>query len=158
MDTAMLLLGVVIGCLAGLLLTGWLVRHGGAEPFFLRLLRQEKQARARMDTRLMLHELLHRVEDLTVKTQRMDLELQELKAVLAEGRQGQKEAGLPLKNGSLAQVLHLSRQGLTAEEIACRLQLGRGEVELLLSLGHKPPWVVSATKSLNLPENLNKER
>ncbi|MEW5919724.1 MAG: hypothetical protein AB1796_01990 [Bacillota bacterium] len=154
METAMLLLGIVIGCLAGLLLTGWLFRHGGAvEPFFLRLLRQENKATARIDTRLMLHELLRKVEDLTVKTQRMDRELQELKENSLRLVQ-QANVDVSEKTRSFAHVYRLFQEGFTAEEIACRLQLGRGEVELLLSLERKPPWVVSAAGNLNTVKKL----
>lgn len=155
MDTAILLFGILIGSLAGLFLVWCLLRHGGAvEPFFLRLLQQEKRAEARVDTRLMLHELLRKVEDLTAKSQRMDLELQELRNrslnhIPVNGPEPQK------KNTTL-EVSRLSREGLSADEIACRLQLGRGEVELLLSLQKRPDWVVSQENIL-LKNNLNDE-
>ena len=145
MDTAMILFGVLIGGLAGLALTWFLWRHGkGVEPFFQRLLQQENRADARVDTRLMLHELLRKVEDLTVKTHRMDMELQDLRnrpvyqVPLVATEQ-------PKKNPSL-DVCRLSRDGLSAPEIASRLQLGQGEVELLLSLQKRPDWVVSGEK------------
>lgn len=158
MDISMLLLGIVIGCLCGLLLTGWLFRHGGAvEPFFFRLLQRENRSAGRIDTRLMLHELLRQSQDLTVKTQRMDRELQELKDKLAKPPHLKSDQP-PEQGRSFAHVYSLFQEGLSAEEIAGRLQLGRGEVELLLSLERKPAWVVSATGSFNAAKNLNNEQ
>ncbi len=155
MDTAILLLGILIGSLAGLFLVWCLLRHGGGvEPFFLRLLQQEKGAEARVETRLMLHELLRKVEDLTAKSQRTDKELQELRDrfldhIPVDGPEQQK------KNPTL-EVCRLSREGLSPDEIACRLQLGRGEVELLLSLQKRPDWVVS-NENILVKNNLNDE-
>lgn len=139
---AMLLLGILIGCIAGLFLIWCLWRHGGAvEPFFLRLLQHENRAEARIDTRLMLHELLRKVEDLTVKTHRMDMELQELqeRSLYPAPVTGEQ----PQQKSNLFEICRFSREGLSADEIACRFQMGRGEVELLLSLQRKPDWVVS---------------
>lgn len=143
MDIAMLLLGALIGCLAALLLTWCLWRHGGAvEPFFMRVLQQEKRSEDRVDTRLMLHELLRKVDGLTSKTQRMDLELQELREQTLQLLPLLR--GEPEKKSNLEEVCRLSREGMAADDIACQLQLGRGEVELLISLERKPDWVVSA--------------
>ncbi len=145
MDTVMILVGVLIGGLLGLLLTWILLRHGkGAEPFFQKLLQQENRADARIDTRLMLHELLRKVEDLTVKTHRMDMELQELRNRPLQ--QVQVVGGEPHKKNPSLEVCRLSREGLSASEIASHLQLGQGEVELLLSLEKRPHWVVSGGK------------
>ncbi len=146
MDSAMLLLGVLIGCLAGLLLVWYLWRHSGAvEPFFQRLLQQENRAEARIDTRLMLHELLRKVEDLTAKTQRMDMELQDLRERSRYSVPVAAEE--PEKKSNFSEVCRLAREGLSADEIACRLQLGQGEVELFLSLERKPDWVVSGNNN-----------
>ena len=142
MEIAALFIGIAIGCLVGLSFVWWLSRSKGAgEPIFLRLLRRERRVAANLDTRLMLHELLRKVEELNLKTQRMDEELQELRSVVPDTGRVETD-GVSGKPISFPEVYRLSSRGFTAEEITGRLQLGRGEVELLLSLGKKPPWVV----------------
>jgi len=44
------------------------------------------------------------------------------------------------------EIRSLVKEGLTSEEIARRLNLGSGEVELVLSLGRKPFWVVGSDR------------
>ena len=44
------------------------------------------------------------------------------------------------------EIRSLAKEGLTIEEIARRLDLGSGEVELILSLGKKPFWVVGSDR------------
>jgi len=151
MGNGMVWIGIVFGCLAGLLLAGWFSRghHPPLETFFLRLLRWENRS-MRTDTRIMLHELHRKVEDLSAKIQRMDGELQDLLAA-AEGKTAvsgknflvgpEEEEGFhaPVRS---AEVSNLIKEGFSPEEIAQRLNVGRGEVELILALGKKPFWVV----------------
>jgi len=44
------------------------------------------------------------------------------------------------------EISSLLKEGLSSEEIARRLNLGSGEVELILSLGRKPFWVVGSDR------------
>jgi len=149
MENGMVWLGVVLGSLAGLLIAGWFSReHPPLETIFLRLLRLENRS-MRTDSRVMLHELHRKVEDLSTKMQRMDGELQDL---LAAAKQ---KTSVPSKSfvvdleekesfhtsGRSLEVSNLNKEGFSPDEIARRLNLGRGEVELILSLGKKPFWV-----------------
>ena len=150
MGSGMLWLGIVMGCLAGLLMAGWFSRgQPPLETFFLHLLRLENRS-MRTDTRVMLHELHRKVEELTVKIQRMDGELQDLTAEFRRNTAAvQKEpvtCNLVKRNtyNLSLEVSNLVNNGLSCDEIARRLNLGRGEVELILSLEKKPFWVVGS--------------
>lgn len=145
-------LGIVLGCLAGLFIAGWFSRqYPPLETFFLRLLRLENRS-MRTDTRVMLHELHRKVEDLTAKMQRMDAQMQDLLAAKREIAPPptcsvvvdlERKGGFNTQ-GRFAEVSSLTREGFSADEIARRLNLGRGEVELILSLEKKPFWVVGS--------------
>ncbi len=170
---AMFFLGIIIGSMAGFCLTWWLAGKGPPpEPFFLRFLRIENKS-ARLDTRLMLHELHRKVEDLSGQVQRVNLEMQDLqkKAAGEEGnycfKKGSlapvkevtlpgltvRETGLPAGSEPLEgldrcrEIYRLFQEGLTPGDIARQLRMGRGEVELVLSLDKKPFWVISAKKN-----------
>lgn len=165
MDKAMLLLGLILGCLAGLGAMWWFARSGPPlEPLFLRLLNKERLL-SRIDSRIMLHELHNRVTELTVKVSRMDRELKELREKLEkeeylgqaalrrrdkgnsistfgeEGATGGQYRGVPATERR-SEAFRLLKSGLSQEEVARRLQLSRGEVELLLSLGYRASWVL----------------
>ena len=145
----MVWLGIVLGCLAGFLIAGLFSRgHPPLEAVFLRLLRLENRS-MRTDSRVILHELQSKLEDLSAKMQRMDGELQDLLAAT------KGETVVPSKSfvvdreekenlytsGRSLEVSALNKEGFSSDEIARRLNLGRGEVELILSLGKKPFWV-----------------
>ncbi|NLX91599.1 MAG: DUF2802 domain-containing protein [Firmicutes bacterium] len=144
-------LGFILGCVAGFFIAGWFSRkHPPLETFFLRLLNLENRS-MRTDTRVMLHELHQKVENLSAKMQRMDAQLQDL---LAAKREKAISASSFLVNPEqkegfntsdrFAEIASLTKEGFSADEIAQRLNLGRGEVELILSLGKKPSWVAGS--------------
>lgn len=140
MVNGMVWLGIALGCLAGFILAGWFSRgNPPLESFFLRLVRLENRS-MRTDTRVMLHELHRKVEDLSAKMQRMDNEMQHLLQAKKE-RTPERKEGFNTFQRSL-EISKLTKEGLSADEIARRLNVGRGEVELILSLGKKPFWVV----------------
>ncbi len=140
----MLFLGIIIGVTAGFLFAWW---FAGKEPppehFFLHYLNSERGS-ARLNRRFMLHELDMRVNDLFRQIQRLDLELQELQKKVALGRGGEKliakEPDRRTDRG--AEILRLFKEGFSADDIARRLKLGKGEVEFALSLESKPSRVI----------------
>lgn len=167
MQTALILLGVIIGCSAGVLLTWFFAKNGPPpEPFFLRFLRVENRS-ARLDTRLMVYELNSKVNELAETVGRMDRELQEMRDLVAGARGGlpaacsdgeetaeperlfsgacSHEEEQPItpgretlenrqRNREVAQML---RRGSSPGEVTEKLQVARGEVELLQSLVKK---------------------
>lgn len=161
MGNGMLSLGLLVGCTAGFLLTWWFARSGPpTEPFFLRFLRIENRS-ARVNTRLMIHELHCKVEELSATVRRMDGEMQEMFEKMRQDDAGldkirhlqplpPKKQEAPQKKGPLPlperrrEVYRLHLEGLSPEEITEQLQLGRGEVELVISLRKKPSWVAGA--------------
>lgn len=146
----MLLLGVILGVVGGFLLTWWVSRKSPPpEPFFMRLLRVEKRS-SRVETRLMLHELRGRVEELSCKVQRIDEELQKYRdgeASLSPAETVEDErAQVPTEEmGGIERcqlIFQCAREGMEAGEIAQRLRMGQGEVEFVLSLDSNPYWSV----------------
>jgi len=175
---ALLLLGMIIGSLAGFFLTWWFAIKGPPpEPFFLRFLRAENRS-ARLNMRFMLHELNGRVGALNRKVGDLELELKSLKEKVTRmeerafvGRDsppGRKAAPRERTMSSkfstglerCGEICRLYNGGLSAEEIAQELRMGHGEVELVLSLDKKPPWVVGFKKKLKtitIGENADKD-
>jgi hypothetical protein len=170
---ALFFLGAIVGALAGFGLVWWLTwRNPSPEPFFTRLLRVEMHS-LRLSRRLALHELQRRVEELSRQVERINLEIQDLqrKAAGEEGSCCYKEDSLtawegagapgstaredglppesdPLKGlDSCREIYRLFQEGLSPADIANKLRLGQGEVELVLSLGKRPSWVVGAKKN-----------
>ena len=147
----MLYLGLILGCVAGLLVAvAFVGRRPPLENFFLRFVQRESKS-MRVDTRVMFHELHHKVEELSAKMQRMDVQIQDLMRAVTEEKALNHpfETAAPFENeGGVSftrslEVAALIKEGLTPEEIAERLNVGRGEVDLILSLGKKPSWVVN---------------
>ena len=139
----MIWLGVVLGSLAGLLIAGWFSRgRPPLETIFQRLLQLENRS-MRTDSRVMLHELHRKVEDLSTKVQRMDGELQDLIAAAKQKTAASSKSFVVdleekesfYASGRSQEVTNLNKEGFSPDEIARRLNLGRGEVELILSLG-----------------------
>ncbi len=146
MGSSMLWFCIVMGCLGVFFLAGWLFRRDPPlESLFLRLLQWENRS-ARTDTRVMLHELHRKVEDLSAKMQRMDAEMQDLLAAKREKTPEKTDA--PPSISRSGEIYKLTEEGFSAEEIARRLNMGRGEVELILSLAKKPFWVVERRPDL----------
>jgi hypothetical protein len=164
----MLWLGMILGCLVGFLLAWWFACKGSPlEPFFRRLLRLERNS-ASLNSRLILYDLQAGVEDLSTKVQRLDLGLQKLLDSIQEYQflykdskkvdradvaplspDVKKDAGNPERLELCWEVERLFREGLTTSEIAQKLKIGKGEVELVLSLGKKPFWVIDAKNDFN---------
>lgn len=139
----MLYLGIIIGVTAGVLFVWWFVSKGPPpEPFFLRFLSIEKRS-VRLDTRLMLHELHSKVNDLFYQVRRLDAELQELQRIVSITDKKEDPAK---EQDRGAEIHRLFKEGLSPDEIARRLKLGKGEVEFVLSLNNKPSWVIGAKK------------
>ncbi len=163
MQAALIFFGVIIGCSAGFLLAWFFARNGPPpEPFFLRFLRIENRS-ARLDARLMTYELSRKVNDLAETVGRMDQELQELKDQLAVRSESAsalfipEEIVIPPKNPKdyeetstppretlvtrerNREISQLLRGGLTPDEVSEKLQVARGEVELLQSLVKNRP-------------------
>ena len=170
---AFILLGALAGGTAGFLLTWWFARKAPPlESFFMRVLRMENKS-SRIDTRLMLHELHRKVDEISSKVQRMDQELKEVqelvgwagnsKAAAGDKNKYLKErAGFTVqqpktkKEGELAgeyrqqeRIFLLYERGYSTYEIARELNLGRGEVELVLSLKEKPSWLINKEEEKN---------
>ena len=96
---------------------------------------------ARLDTRLMLHELHSKVNDLFHQVRRLDAELQELQGIVFTFVKKEEQTGEPDRR---VEIHRLYKEGLSPDEIARRLKLGKGEVEFVLSLNNKPSWVIGA--------------
>ena len=169
---ALFFLGIIIGALAGFGLIWWLAwRNPSPEPFFTRFLRVEMHS-LRLSRRMALYELQRRVEELSRQVERMNLEIQDLQRKagkegslsyngdsLSPGEGGGapgstvREDSLPPESDHLKgldscrEIYRLFQEGLTPADIANKLRLGQGEVELVLSLGKKPFWVVGAKKN-----------
>jgi hypothetical protein len=163
----MLWLGIIIGCLTGLMFAWWFAgKSPPLESFFWRVLRLEKRA-VRYNNHLQFYELQVKVGELLAKVQGMDLELQEL----LEGYRGNRllnknletlvranpittipEVANEEKNFEGLQrceeVERLRLEGLNTEDIARKLKIGKGEVELILSLRNKSSWVIGAENDL----------
>ncbi len=160
MQAAMIFLGIIIGCSAGFLLAWFFARNGPPpEPFFLRFLRVENRS-ARLDTRLMTYELSRKVNDLIETVGRLDQELQAVRDQLAARNESAPSAPIPgdtfmsplhneetntpprdtlvtrERNREISQLL---RGGLSPDEVSEKLQVARGEVELLQSLVKNRP-------------------
>jgi len=139
--------------MAGFGLIWWLGVRSSPEPLFARLLKREFRA-ARLSTRLMLHELQHRVEELSTRLQRMELQMQGLEKktqppdLTAQGQgAGLQPGSEPLKGlERCREIYRLYQEGVAPPNIARQLRMGQGEVELVLSLDKKPSWVISAAE------------
>lgn len=170
---ALFFLGIIVGALAGFGLIWWLAwRNPSPEPFFTRFLRVEMHS-LRISRRLALYELQRKVEELSRQVERINLEIQDLQRKVA-GEEGScfykedsltawegagvpgstvREYGLPPESDhfkgldSCREIYRLFQEGLSPADIANKLRLGQGEVELVLSLGKKPSWVVGAKKN-----------
>jgi hypothetical protein len=151
----MLFFGIILGCLGGFASAWWFAgKSFSPEPFFLQFLKLESRP-ARINTRFMLYELHGKVEELLERVQRVDLKLQGLLGSVRAGEilgkeeqifQGENLFQPAPVNGdnsilkpasgarSYQDVYRLSREGLSPQEIAQKLKLGRGKVELILSL------------------------
>jgi hypothetical protein len=139
MENNLLWFSIILGCSGLFFLVGWLCRKGPPlESFFQRLLRWENGS-MRTDTRVMVHELHRKVEELSAKMQRMDAEMQELLKIIRE-RAPEEES--PGSVDRPAEIFGLAKEGFSADAIARRLNLGRGEIELVLSLAKRPSWVI----------------
>lgn len=140
---AMLFLGIIIGVTAGFFFAWWFAKKGPPlEPFFLRFLGIEKRS-ARLDTRLMLHELHGKVGDLFHQVRRLDQEMQELqKVVFASCKREDSARG----RDRGTEIQRLFKEGFSPDDIARQLRLGKGEVELVLSLDKKPSWVIDLNR------------
>jgi regulator of replication initiation timing len=140
----MLFLGIILGVTAGFLLAWWFAGKGSPpEPLFLQFLNSEKRS-ARLNRRLMLHEMHTKVNDLFQQVQRMDMELQELqKKVSLIGRKEKLTSKEPDRGSDRwTEILRLFKEGFSPDDIARRLKLGKGEVEFALSLESKPSRVI----------------
>ncbi len=169
---AMFFLGIILGSLAGFGLIWWIAaKNPSSEPLFSRLFRKELKS-TRLAARVMLHDLQRKVEDLSTQLHRANQEIQELKGKIAlktNGGSFEKDSvalsdrmakpgfAVPLNNLQAAnepladekrngEIYRLFREGLSPGEIAGQLRMGRGEVELILSLDKKPSWVIGAKK------------
>ncbi len=132
----MLFLGIIIGLTAGFLFAWYFAGKGPPpEPFFLHFLNLESRS-ARLNGRLMQHELQTKVNDLFQQVQRMDMELQELQKKVA--LIGGKEKLIAKEPDRGTEILRLFKEGFSTDDIARRLKLGKGEVEFALSLESKP--------------------
>ena len=146
----MLYLGLILGCLVGLILAAWFAgRRAPLETFFFRFFQRENKS-LRVDTRVMLHELHNKVEDLSSKMQRMDGQMQDLIRDATERKAARPDYEAAALQGNEAgnsfsrtlDVAALTKEGFSPEEIAERLDIARGEIDLILSLSKKPSWVV----------------
>lgn len=157
--------GLGLGLLAGLFIAGWVFGRGfPAVPFSLRFAQVEKSSQ--FDLRLMLNETQQKLEDLSQQNKQLRLEIQDLRekvlavegmfspvplqrqtlpAALQEKTLPFTAAYSPQETGSRLKVLEcrqeifrLCKDGVSRQEIARQLELGQGEVELVLSLqGHR---------------------
>lgn len=160
---AILMLVLLLGSL-GVFASMWYFARKGppTEPFFLRFLRIENKS-ARVDTRIELYRLNSKVEELSAMVKRIDTELQWMldshkkeKGISPDQPFAGPEKGIHQKlQQSLSgmqkcqEIYRLFGEGLSPGEIAENLQVGQGEVELILSLDKKPSWVIHERNGLN---------
>lgn len=152
-----LYLGLLIGLMAGFGLIWWLAgRNQSPEPFFARLLQAEISS-SRLRRRLALHELERKVEELSARMEKLNLDIHNLQkasgewfSVAAQPELTEGEADVPNADSlnslkglhRCREIYRLFQEGLPPGEIARQLKIGRGEVELILSLNKKPSWVI----------------
>ena len=104
---------------------------------FEKIIQETKEIAQAFDTNLQERQLL--IQQLLAQ---LDLRLEAAGMIIDQVQdrvplsQRETPSGTPARNVEQQEVLRLARQGLDAETIAQRLKKPRGEVELILKLGH----------------------
>jgi|GEM_PF-5373122 len=135
---AFTMLGILMLIIGGLAIACWFAgKKGSSLPLFLQLLNLEQRF-SRSDTRVMLHDLRYKMEAVISRVDRMEQELQQMRNTVS----GLTGKAAPHKHAAvknkIAAMFDLNDQGYGAEQIAGKLKMGRGEVELYLALQKKP--------------------
>lgn len=138
----MFYLGLLVGITIGFLLFWWFDgRSRAAQPFFARLLQGEIGS-CRLSRRQALYELEQQVKELSARLE--ELERKEEKVVAFNNKEklfGEFQK-VDLVLDRYREIYRLFQKGLSPAEIAEKLKIGRGEVDLALSLSRKPSWVI----------------
>ena len=137
----MFYLGLLVGVTIGFLFFWWLDgRSRAAQPFFARLL-QGEMASCRLSRRQTLYELEQQVKELSARLEELEGKEGKVGAINKEKRPGEFQKAGPLLD-RYREIYRLFQKGLSPAEIAEELKIGRGEVDLALSLSRKPSWVI----------------
>jgi len=143
-------LGLLVGVTIGFLFFWWFDgRSRAAQPFFARLL-QGEMASCRLSRRQTLYELEQQVKELSGRLEKLEGKEGKVGGREKDGGEAifnkEKRPGEFQKAGPLLdryrEIYRLFQKGLSPAEIAEELKIGRGEVDLALSLSRKPSWVI----------------
>jgi len=155
---AFTMLGIIVLIIGGLVLACWFAgKKGPSLPLFLQLLNLEQRF-SRSDTRVMLHDLRYKMEAAISRVDRLEQELQLIKSAmhgLTTKTAPQEQAAIKNK---MAALFALYEKGYGAEQIAGKLKMGRGEVELFLAMQKKLPGSAGIRSAGILPAKKTPEQ